>query len=159
MARLAGPAWWERRAHRSVLRDLCERRVRSPADARARAEALGLSAFGHRLFAVLIRHTRTGTEDDHLDERIAKELAQTGIRALVGETAPGRIGVLLTLAQVSAWQPVAERIGRLAREELGRDCVVAVGSGVTDLSGIARSWQEAEQTAEAITSASPDVGR
>jgi purine catabolism regulator len=156
MARLAGPAWWERRAHRSVLRDLRERRFRSPADARARAEALGLPAFGHRLFAVLIRHTRTGTEGDHLDERIAKELAQTGIRALVGETAPGRIGVLLALAQASAWQPVAERIGRLAREELGPDSIVALGPGVTDLSGIARSWQEAEQTAEAITPASPD---
>ncbi|MFD3501004.1 PucR family transcriptional regulator [Streptomyces sp. NPDC058676] len=156
MARLAGSAWWERRAHRSVLRDLCERRFRSPADARARAEALGLPAFGHRLFAVLIRHTRTGTEGDHLDERIAKELAQTGIRALVGETAPGRIGILLALAQASAWQPVAERIGRLARQELGPDSVVAVGPGVTDLAGIARSWQEAEQTAEAITPASPD---
>ncbi|MEU4488511.1 PucR family transcriptional regulator ligand-binding domain-containing protein [Streptomyces purpurascens] len=155
MARLAGPAWWERRAHRSVLRDLYERRFRSPADARARAEALGLPAFGHRLFAVVIRHTHTG-HDEHLDERIAKALAQTGIRALTGETAPGRIGVLLALAQASAWQPVAERIGRLAREELGPEAVVAVGPGVTDLSGIARSWQEAEQTAEAITPASPE---
>ncbi|MGX5207537.1 PucR family transcriptional regulator [Streptomyces violaceus] len=155
MARLAGPAWWERLAHRSVLRDLYERRFRSPADARARAEALGLPAFGHRLFAVLIRHTHTG-HDEHLDERIAKALAQTGIRALTGETAPGRIGVLLALAQASAWQPVAERIGRLAREELGPEAVVAVGPGVTDLSGIARSWQEAEQTAEAITPASPE---
>ncbi|MFB7928417.1 PucR family transcriptional regulator [Streptomyces sp. NPDC056039] len=155
MARLAGPAWWERRAHRSVLRDLYERRFRSPADARARAEALGLPAFGHRLFAVVVRHTHTGT-DEHLDERLAKALAQTGIRALVGETAPGRIGVLLALAQASAWQPVAERIGRLVREELGPEAVVAVGPGVTDLSGIARSWQEAEQTAEAITPASPD---
>ncbi|MFE7896902.1 PucR family transcriptional regulator [Streptomyces sp. NPDC057424] len=154
MARLAGPAWWERRAHRSVLRDLYERRFRSPADARARAEALGLPAFGHRLFAVVIRHTYTGAEE-HLDERVAKALTQTGIRALVGETAPGRIGVLLALAQASAWQPVAERIGRLAREELGAEAVVAVGPGVTDLSGIARSWQEAEQTAEAITPASP----
>ncbi|GAA2567985.1 PucR family transcriptional regulator ligand-binding domain-containing protein [Streptomyces roseoviolaceus] len=155
MARLAGPAWWERRAHRTVLRDLYERRFRSPADARARAEALGLPAFGHRLFAVVIRHTHTG-HDEHLDERIAKALAQTGIRALTGETAPGRIGVLLALAQASAWQPVAERIGRLAREELGPEAVVAVGPGVTDLSGIARSWQEAEQTAEAITPASPE---
>jgi purine catabolism regulator len=156
MARLSGPAWWERRAHRSVLRDLCERRFRSPADARARAEALGLPAFGHRLFAVLIRHTKPDGEGEHLDERIAKELERTGVRALVGETAPGRIGILLALAQASAWQPVAERIGRLAREELGRDSVVAVGPGVTDLSGIARSWQEAEQTAEAITSASEE---
>ncbi|MEU0331382.1 PucR family transcriptional regulator ligand-binding domain-containing protein [Streptomyces sp. NPDC006233] len=156
MARLAGPAWWERRAHRSVLRDLCEQRFRSPADARARAEALGLPAFGHRLFAVVIRHTETGTEGEHLDERIAKALTQTGVRALVGETAPGRIGVLLALAQASAWQPVAERIGRLSREELGPDAVVAVGPGVTDLSGIARSWQEAEQTADAITPASPE---
>ncbi|MBB5799793.1 purine catabolism regulator [Streptomyces caelestis] len=155
MARLAGPAWWERRAHRSVLRDLYERRFRSPADARARAEALGLPTLGHRLFAVVIRHTYTGT-GEHLDERIAKAMAQTGIRALVGETAPGRIGVLLALAQASAWQPVAERIGRLCREELGPEAVVAVGPGVTDLSGIARSWQEAEQTAEAITPASPD---
>ncbi|MFF9809865.1 PucR family transcriptional regulator [Streptomyces coeruleorubidus] len=155
MARLAGPAWWERRAHRSVLRDLYERRFRSPADARARAEALGLPTLGHRLFAVVVRHTHTGT-GEHLDERIAKAMAQTGIRALVGETAPGRIGVLLALAQASAWQPVAERIGRLCREELGPEAVVAVGPGVTDLSGIARSWQEAEQTAEAITPASPD---
>ncbi|ANS70465.1 regulatory protein [Streptomyces lincolnensis] len=156
MARLAGPAWWERRAHRSVLRDLYQRRFRSPADARARAEALGLPALGHRLFALVIRHTYTGTESEHLDERIAKALAQTGVRALVGETAPGRIGVLLALAQASAWQPVAERIGRLSREELGPEAVVAVGPGVTDLAGIARSWQEAEQTAEAITPVSPE---
>jgi PucR family transcriptional regulator, purine catabolism regulatory protein len=156
MARLAGPAWWERRAHRSVLRDLYERRFRSPADARARAEALGLPAFGHRLFAVQIRHTRTGGEGEQLDERIAEELAQTGIRALVGETAPGRIGVLIALAQASPWQPVAERIGRLARAELGPDSVVAVGPGVTDLSGIARSWQQAEQTADAVTPGSSD---
>lgn len=105
---------------------------------------------------MVIRHTYTGTESEHLDERIAKALAHTGVRALVGETAPGRIGVLLALAQASAWQPVAERIGRLAREELGPEAVVAVGPGVTDLAGIARSWQEAEQTAEAITPASPE---
>jgi purine catabolism regulator len=138
MARLAGPAWWERRAHRSVLRDLYERRFRSPADARARAEALGLPAFGHRLFAMVIRHTCHSGEGEQLDERIAKALTQTGVRALVGETAPGRIGVLL------------------AREVLGPQAVVAVGPGVTDLSGIARSWQEAEQTAEAITPASAE---
>jgi purine catabolism regulator len=156
MARLAGPAWWERRAHRSVLRDLCERRFRSAADARARAEALGLPAFGHRLFAVLIRHTRSDSEAEHLDERIARELAQTGIRALVGATGAGRIGILLALAQASAWQPVAERIGRLAHEELGPDTVVAVGPGVTDLSGIARSWHEAEQTVDAVIPGSSD---
>ncbi|MEV0634095.1 PucR family transcriptional regulator ligand-binding domain-containing protein [Streptomyces sp. NPDC050619] len=150
MARLAGSARWERRAHRSVLRDLRERRFRSPADARARAEALGLPAFGHRLFAVLIRHARTDSDGEHLDERIAKELARTGVRALVGEMAPGQIGVLLALARASAWQPVAERIGRLAREELGPDSVVAVGPGVTDLSGIARSFEEAAQTVDAM---------
>ena len=150
MARLAGPTRWERRAHRSVLRDLRERRFRSPADARARAEALDLPTVGHRLFAVLIRHTRTGGDGEQLDERIAKELAQTGVRALVGETAPGRIGVLLAVARASAWQPVAERIGRIAREELGQDSVVTVGPGVTDLTGIAHSFQEAEHTAEAI---------
>lgn len=139
-----------------VLRDLCERRFRSPADARARADALGLPAFGHRLFAVLIRHTWAAGEGEHLGERIAKELERTGVRALVGETVPGRIGVLLALVRASAWRPVAERIGRLAREELGPDSIVAVGPGVTDLSGIARSWQETEGTADAIMPGSPD---
>src|SRR4051794_35969604 len=156
MARLAGPAWWERRAHRSVLRDLYERRFRSPPDARARAEAPGVPAPRHPPVAVGLRHTYTGTESEHLDEQIAKALAHTGVRALVGETAPGRIGVLLALAQASAWHPVAERIGRLAREELGPEAVVAVGPGVTDLAGIARSWQEAEQAAEAITPGPPE---
>ena len=61
---------------------------------------------------MVIRHPHTGTGGEHLDERIAKALAQIGVRALVGEMAPGRIGVLMALAQASAWQPVAERIGR-----------------------------------------------
>ncbi|MGW6403621.1 PucR family transcriptional regulator [Streptomyces sp. NPDC055134] len=158
MARLTGSDRWERRAHRSVLRDLRDRRFRSSADARARTEALGLPTSGHRLFVVLIRHSRT-TDDHghgHLDERIARELEQTGVRALVGEFAPDQIAILLTLARTSAWQPVAERIGRLARAELGPDTVVAVGPPATDLSAIARSFQEAEETAQAVLPGTQD---
>ncbi|WP_425838107.1 PucR family transcriptional regulator [Streptomyces fractus] len=156
VARLTGPAAWERRAHRSVLRDLRAGRFRSPADARARAEALGLPAHSHRLFAVAIRHPDPTAADDKLDERIATELAHSGVRALVGRIGPGLIAAVLALARASAWQPVAERIGRLARDEIGPGSVVAIGPGVTDLGSLAHSFREAEQTAEAVDPATTD---
>lgn len=56
LTRLSGYARWEREAHRTALRDLVDRRFRTPTDARHRAESLGLPVTGHRLMALLIRH-------------------------------------------------------------------------------------------------------
>ncbi|WP_252839980.1 PucR family transcriptional regulator [Actinoallomurus purpureus] len=152
LARLSGHARWDRAAHETALRDLIERRHRTATEARTRAESLGLPVTGHRLIAVLVRvGRREGFGDD-----LAARLAGAGVRALVGGLRPGVVGALIAMARASAWQPIAERIGRFAREELGEDTVVAVGPGVADLDQIARSFAEAEQVLEAIPPGSSD---
>jgi len=145
LTRLSGYARWEREAHRTALRDLVDGRFRTATDARHRAEALGLPTTGHRLLALLIRGG-----DEAFADRLAAQLAASGVRAIVGATAADVTGVLIALARTTAWQPVAHRIGRFATEELGPGTVVAAGPGVADLADVARSFHEAQQVIDAI---------
>lgn len=155
LARLTGHTGWDRRAHRSVLRDLVEWRYRSRTDARVRAEALGLPTTGHRLVPVVVDHARAAGAPSDPAEHLAAELRTAGVQALVGEVAPDRTGLLLALARASPWQPVVERVGRGLREAFGDGVVVAVGPGVTELSQVPRSFREAGEVADAIGPASP----
>ena len=152
LTRITGYARWERDAHRTVLRDLVERRFRSATDARHRAEALGLPTTGHRLMAMLINAGAPvdGPDGGEFADRLAAHLAASGVHAIVGETAPGVTGVLLALARTSAWQPVAHRISGFATAELGADAVVAAGPGVAELGDVARSFHEAQEVIDAV---------
>jgi purine catabolism regulator len=153
IARLIHPTTWERRAHRSALRDIAEQRHRSPDEPRARAAALGLPTEECRFLAVLV-DTHTGGDGTDLETRLAQEL-QAGIGpALVGELAPGRIGVLLSLRPSQPWRPTVERLSRTASDAAPRT-VVSVGSEVTDLAGAARSFREAARVAEAALPGPP----
>jgi purine catabolism regulator len=149
LTRAPGYGHWERDAHRTVLRDLIDRRFRTATDARHRAEALGMPVAGHRLVAVVVNPPRP-EEREEFAAQLAAHLAASGVRALVGETSPGHVGALIALARTTAWQPVAHRIGRFAAETLGPDAVVAVGPGVSELADVARSFHEAGEVIEAI---------
>lgn len=150
LARLTGHTHWDQQAHRGALIDMLDWRYHSQTEARIRTEALGLPTVGHRMITVLIMDRYRKVIETGIDERLATELQNAGVRALVGELAPGRIGVLLALARTSAWEPVVERIGRSVNEIRGQQTIVAVGPGVTELRQVARSFREAELVAEAI---------
>ncbi|MGW0732164.1 PucR family transcriptional regulator [Streptomyces sp. NPDC002851] len=147
VARLIHLTPWERGAHRSALRDLVEQRHRSPEDARARLAALGVPTENRRFLAVVVDlPTEDGTLD--VETRLSQDLHTTGIPALVGELAPGRLGVLLALSASRLWQPAAERLSRTALD-LTPQATVSVGTEVDDLTDAPRSFHQAIRVAEA----------
>jgi PucR family transcriptional regulator, purine catabolism regulatory protein len=143
IARLIHSTSWERRAHRHVLRDIAEQRHRSPAEARARATALGLPTTDATFLAVLIDTRQHATEVETL---IASALERTG---LVGALEDRRVGALLSLRRGQPWQSTVEQLSRTAREA-DPEAVVSVGCEVTDLAHVARSFREAGRVAEAV---------
>ncbi|GCB52182.1 PucR family transcriptional regulator [Streptomyces sp. NL15-2K] len=153
IARLIHPTPWERGAHRSALRDLAERRHRSPEDARARCAALGLPTEGGTFLAVLVE-TRTAEEGSESEARLSQELHTAGIPALVGRLAPGRLGILLALRPAQPWRPVVERLSRTVLD-LNPEVVVSVGSEVADLFDTARSFRRAARVSEAVQPGQP----
>lgn len=153
IARLIHPTPWERTAHRNVLRDLVEQRHRSPADADARVAALGLPTKDSRFVAVL---TDVPHEDDttKAEARLSEELRTKGTQALIGLLGPTRLGILLSPRPDQPWRPVVEHLSRTALN-LVPGATVSVGSEATDLTGVARSFREAIQVAEATEPGRP----
>ena len=147
VARLIHPTPWERAAHRNALRDLVEQRHRSAEDARARCSALGLPTARSRFVATLV-DLRAGEGGTEIESRLLQELRTAGVRALVGELAPDRLGVLLALRTSQTWRPLVERLSGTVLS-LAPEAVVSVGSEVTDLTDTARSFREAARVAEA----------
>ncbi|MFS7874264.1 PucR family transcriptional regulator [Streptomyces asiaticus] len=155
LARLTGHTRWDRQAHTCALLELLRWSYRGRTEARIRVEALGIPVVGHRLIALAIGHHGATADETGLDDRLADALQGSGIRALVGRLSPDRTGVLLALARASAWQPVVERVSRLAEETLGAPAVVAVGPGVTEIDQVARGFREAEEVVDAIGPGTP----
>jgi purine catabolism regulator len=147
IARLIHSPPWERGAHRSLLRDIAEQRHRSPGEASARAAALGLPEDG-RFLAVVVE-TEPRPDGAELEDRLAEELHVADGAALVGELAPGRIGVLLALRHAEEWRPAVERLARAARDADPR-AVVCVGSEGTGMTHAARSIRGAIRVAESV---------
>ncbi|MEU6288058.1 PucR family transcriptional regulator ligand-binding domain-containing protein [Streptomyces sp. NPDC046988] len=153
IARLTHSTPWERTAHRTALRDLAERRHRSPADARARVAALGLPAADARFVAVLA-DLPGEAEAATAEDRLSEELSTSGARALVGLLSPTRLGVMLALRPSPPWREAVERLSRGVLDA-APDAVVSVGSPAPDLDGVARSFGEAARVAEATEPGRP----
>ncbi|MEV0204664.1 PucR family transcriptional regulator ligand-binding domain-containing protein [Streptomyces sp. NPDC050788] len=164
VARLIHATPWERTAHRGALRDLAEQRHHSPADACARIAALGLPVEDCSFVAVQVAvravriavraDSRAGGDDAEAESRLSEELRTAGVPALVGVLAPGRLGVLLALRAGQPWRPAVERLSG-AVLSLDPQAVVSVGSEVTGLSDVARSFREAGRVAEAALPGEP----
>jgi len=147
VARLIHPTPWERTAHRNALLDLAEQRHRSAEDAHARCAALGLAADrGHFVAALVDLRARKGVVE--IESRLEQELSTAGVAALVGELAPGRLGILLALRTGQPWRPFVERLSRAVRK-LAPEAIVSAGCEVADLTDSARSFREAARVAEA----------
>lgn len=153
VARLIHAAPWECTAHRDALRDLVEQRRHSPDDDRARCATLGLPTKDATFVALLVdlHGEAENTEPETLPSR---ELGTAGVPALVGDLAPGHIGILLAPRPAQPWRPIAERLSRTALG-FAPHPVVSVGSEVTDLSDSSRSFREAARAAEATSPGQP----
>ncbi|KUO10344.1 PucR family transcriptional regulator [Streptomyces sp. DSM 15324] len=147
VARLIHPAPWERTAHRNALLDLVEQRHRSAEDAHARCAALGLATDRGHFVAALV-DLPDGKGAVETESRLVQELSTVGVAALVGELAPGRLGILLALRPGQPWHPFMERLSEAVRG-LAPEAIVSAGCEVTDLTDSARSFREAARVAEA----------
>jgi len=159
----------ERQAHRTILGAFLGHGYASPAEAEARARALGVPVTGRRLLSVVIRlvspaapgaagGTVTGLEAHARALRVADATAAAcreagwgggrGIPALVGSLDDTRVGALLALPPRADPDGVLGRLAGLLRRRLGEDDVIGAGSVVDSVPDVQRSFLEAEQVAE-----------
>ncbi|MFJ4466749.1 PucR family transcriptional regulator [Streptomyces sp. NPDC089424] len=153
IARLIHATPWERTAHRGALRDLAEQRHHSPEDARARFAALGLPTEG-AVYVAVLADGGTGCDEAGLESRLSREVTTLGVPALVGATAPGRVGVLLAPRPSQRWRSTAERLSRVVLAA-HPEAVVSAGPEVTRLADAARSLRAAARVAEAALPGRP----
>jgi purine catabolism regulator len=152
----------ERQAHRTILGAFLGHGYASPAEAEARARALGVPVTGRRLLSVVIRlvspaapgaagGTVTGLEAHARALRVADATAAAcrgeQIPALVGSLDDTRVGALLALPPRADPDGVLGRLAGLLRRRLGEDDVIGAGSVVDSVPEVQRSFLEAEQVA------------
>jgi purine catabolism regulator len=155
----------ERSAHRSTLSDIVERRYRTAQEMHARTDALGVRTAGRRLVAVVVDRIDEGPNDGHASvrdadaERVAETLRRLRQPALVATLSPGRVGILVSLPPSSP--PERALTGLAAGVHDGADldrrrAVIAVGSTVSSLDEVPRSFDEAGHVAHAARVAPSD---
>jgi purine catabolism regulator len=144
----------ERQAHRTILGAFLGHGYAEPAEAEARARALGVPVTGRRLLAVVVRlsHGDTGLEAHARALRTADLMAaacrSAQIPALVGTLDDIRVGGLLALAPRSDPDAALSRLAAQLRRQLGDEDVIGAGSVVDSVLEVQRSFLEAEQVAE-----------
>ena len=144
----------ERQAHRTILGAFLGHGYAEPAEAEARARALGVPVRGRRLLAVVVRlsHGDTGLEAHARALRTADVMAaacrSAQVPALVGTLDDIRVGGLLALAPRADPDAALTRLAARLRRQLGDDDVIGAGSVVESVLEVQRSFLEAEQVAE-----------
>ncbi|HEY7013699.1 MAG TPA: PucR family transcriptional regulator ligand-binding domain-containing protein [Streptosporangiaceae bacterium] len=144
----------ERQAHRTILGAFLGHGYAEPAEAEARARALGVPVTGRRLLAVVVRlsHGDTGLEAHARALRSADVMAaacrSAQVPALVGTLDDIRVGGLLALAPRADPDAALSRLAARLRRQLGDDDVIGAGSVVESVLEVQRSFLEAEQVAE-----------
>jgi len=93
-------------------------------------------------------------------ELVASALRAADVKALVGSLRPGRVGVLLPLADGADASKVLTRVAQhvLAKADSAKVSrpVIGVGSAVNDLDAVRRSFAEASHAAEAAQGSPED---
>jgi purine catabolism regulator len=162
----------ERQAHRTILGAFLGHGYAGPAEAEARARALGVPVTGRRLLSVVIRlapaaapGSGAGLEGHARALRVADAAAAAcrdeRVPALVGSLDDTRVGALLALPPRADPDGVLGRVAGQLRRRLGDDDVIGAGSVVDSVPDVQRSFLEAEQVAEvaARDGAGQDGGR
>jgi PucR family transcriptional regulator, purine catabolism regulatory protein len=150
----------ERQAHRTILGAFLGHGYADPADAEARARALGVPVAGRRLLPVVIRLARAGTRSAgpagleaqaralQVADATAAACRAGRVPALVGSLDDTRVGALLALPPRADPEAVLGRLAGQLRRRLGDGDVIGAGSVVDSVPEVQRSFLEAEQVAE-----------
>jgi PucR family transcriptional regulator, purine catabolism regulatory protein len=148
----------ERQAHRTILGAFLGHGYAEPAEAEARARALGVPVTGRRLLAVVVRLSpgdasgHAGLEAHARALRTADLMAAAcraaQVPALVGTLDDVRVGGLLALAPRADPDAALTRLAARLRRQLGDGDVIGAGSVVDSVLEVQRSFLEAEQVAE-----------
>jgi purine catabolism regulator len=153
----------ERQAHRTILGAFLGHGYADPADAEARARALGVPVAGRRLLPVVVRLAAAsggsaepgGAAELEAQARALQAADATAaacragrVPALVGSLDDTRVGVLLALPPRADPEAVLIRLATELRRRLGDDDVIGAGSVVDSVLQVQRSFLEAEQVAE-----------
>ena len=123
----------ERQAHRTILGAFLGHGYAEPAEAEARARALGVPVAGRALLAVVVRlsHGDTGLEAHARALRTADVMAaacrSAQVPALVGTLDDIRVGGLLALAPRADPDAALSRLAAQLRRQLGDDDVIGAG--------------------------------
>lgn len=162
----------ERQTHRSLLGRILEHRYASTQDVHLRAKALGIPLDGRLLLGVVVR-LRGAARSDSIEgqarlrqdsELVSDAVRASRVKALVGALPSGDIGVLISLPLSDRYAASLQRLAtsvhtavRTAAVAPDRAPLVAVGSAVTAVGDVRRSFHEAEQVAAAAPT--PQQGR
>ncbi|HEY1621975.1 MAG TPA: helix-turn-helix domain-containing protein, partial [Streptosporangiaceae bacterium] len=143
----------ERQAHRTILATFLGHGFGDPAEAQARARALGVPVTGRRLLALVIKvasgsglaaQARTASVAD----AAADACREQRIPALVAALDESRIAALLALAPRADPDAILTLLARRLRPQLDRGDVIGAGSAVESVTQVQRSFLEADQVAE-----------
>jgi len=166
----------ERQAHRTILSAFLGHGYADQSEAEARARALGVPVTGRCLVTVVVRlgaysegqlpvspapaypggrpPASPGLEAQARATGIADALAEVCRRqrvpALVGSLDDNRVAALLALPPRSDAGATLTRLADQLRPRLCEQDVIGAGSGVDSVSGVHRSFLEADHVAEAV---------
>jgi PucR family transcriptional regulator, purine catabolism regulatory protein len=164
----------ERQAHRTILSAFLGNGYSDPAEAEARARALGVPVAGRLLVPVVVRvasaHAGTGqagrivapaavaglaapARSAGIADAVAEICRQLQLPALVGSLDDERVAALLALPPRADPDAALSRLAAQLRPRLAAADVIGAGSAVSSVAAVQRSLLEADHVAGAAAAA------
>jgi PucR family transcriptional regulator, purine catabolism regulatory protein len=156
----------ERQAHRTILAAFLGHGYGDPAEAQARARALGVPVTGRRLLAAVVRTAEAGgggagaggaapgdpglaapARSASVADAVADACRQQRVPALVAALDDSRVAALLSLPARADADAVLTALAGLLRPRLRPGEVIGAGSVVESVTGVQRTFLEADQVA------------
>jgi purine catabolism regulator len=159
----------ERQAHRTILAAFLGHGYGDPAEAQARARALGVPVTGRRLLAAVIKTAEGGgagaggggtgaggggdpelaapARSASVADAVAEACRQQRVPALVAALDDSRVAALLSLPARADADAVLTALARILRPRLRPGEVIGAGSVVESVTGVQRTFLEADQVA------------
>ncbi len=161
----------ERQAHRTILSAFLGDAYSDPAEAEARARALGVPVAGRLLVTAVVRVGKSpaaaprgqratttaalagSARAASIADALAEACRQLRIPALVASLDDDRVAALLAMPPRSDPDAVLRRLAEQLRPRLAREDVIGAGSPADSVSAVQRSLLEADHVARAAAGA------